>query len=198
MPVRCRAVAARAGHRRAPDGPCRAGRLDRLVAGCLVAGRRPGRRAHPGRQPGHRCPRRGDHLRAAGGAAVAAGPGQPPGPVRGRPGRRRTGGAGPLAAAVGQHGLSRGPARQPRPAGHGRHDLRDDRRGAGLASAIGSTARPGSWPGRGCSRRRCWPPRWPWSPSACTCHGPRPAAPCCWRSCWPWRPGWPGRRSAAS
>ncbi len=79
-PVRVRAVAARAGHCLAPDGPRRARCVDRLVAGGLVARRGPGRRAHPGREPGDRRTRRSDHLRTARGAAVAAGPSRRPAP----------------------------------------------------------------------------------------------------------------------
>ncbi len=110
-PVRRRAVAARPGHCLAPHGPHRARCVDRLVTRSLVARRGPGRRAHPGGQPGDRRARRGDSVCAARRAAVAAGPTRRAGPVRRSPGDRRPSRPGSLATALGQPGLLRGAAR---------------------------------------------------------------------------------------
>ena len=67
-------AADRPRHRVPPDGPARPRRLDPLGAGRLVVRRGARRGAERRRRPAQRRARRGDHLRAARGAAVARRP----------------------------------------------------------------------------------------------------------------------------
>ena len=170
-------AAARPGHRLPAHGPAGAGRLDRLVARGLVVRRGPRRGAERRGEPAERRPRRGDHLRAAGRAALAGRPDhglRGTGPVRGRPGRRGQRGPRPVGRALGQPGLLRADPGQPRPHGAARHGGRHDRRRARLAGRAGLAARPR------CSGTAGWPPRSGWpspsssSRSGSSCRRPRP------------------------
>ena len=67
-------AAARPRHRVPPDRPARPRRLDRLVARRVVVRRGARRGAERRREPAQRRARRGDHLRAARGAALARRP----------------------------------------------------------------------------------------------------------------------------
>ena len=119
--LRHHSAAAGAGNCLPSHGPAGAGRLDRVVAGCVVVRRRPRRCAEWRREPGERRSRRGDLVRAASCAAVAGPPAGRDCPVRGVPGGRGTSGPAAVAGAVGQPGLLRADPGEPGAAGAARH-----------------------------------------------------------------------------
>ena len=162
-------------HRLAPHGQARARRVDRVVAGRLVARR--GLRRHPGRnrQPGQRRPGTGRPLRDPRRPALARRP-RPRRALSGRPRRRPPSGPGRLARPLGQPGRVRPAARVPRPRRHQRHAHRRRRWRSRLARLDRhprrQRAEPATaWPPRSCSRSCS-----PWWPSPSTCPRP-PSAP---------------------
>ena len=118
------------------DGPARARRVGRLGCWRVVVRRRAGRRAQRYREPAQRRARRGDHLRAARGAAVAR-RSRAGGALHGRQGRGGPHSPRAMARAVAEPGLLRPDAREPGSAGAERHHHEHGGRRARLAGQCG-------------------------------------------------------------